>query len=284
MKFATMRDVTVRHGGRWGLLVSPGGITIISTVDNCHFLESSASHTGGLVRVDSGSTTTHFRNCTFENFHHVAVALNCTVGITFTDCVFEHALGNEGPFLYANRSSNAMVQSGWFEDDAMPDGTGGAKDQWFVQLDQACHSWTLAGCAFMRDGTQGPSQPRVLQVLGTLGNACMSVMLLNPDIAVAGPANSVGANYVDISANDSQVYLVGGIVRDPFAYRRIVVSDVDGLLEISGPSGLRLMRVPDAALGNGVPAERGRFIYNKDKQRLDVSTGHRWLGIEGAAR
>ncbi len=284
ISYVTFRDVIVRHGGHWGLLISPGGIAIMSTFDNCRFTESSASRSGGLVYVDSGTTTMHFRGCMFQSFHHNAVHLNYTAGITFTDCVFERELDNSGPFLYANRSTDGMVQSGWFEDDAMADGTGGGRDQWFVQLDRACHAWTFTGCGFMRDGTRGPSQPRALQVLGTAGDACMSIMLVNPDIAVAGTADSSGPSYIDISANDSQVYLIGGVVRDAFAYRRIVVPDVDGLLTLGGPSGLRLMRVPDAALTGDLPSERGRIIYNKDTRRLDVGTGDAWQGLGGGPR
>ncbi len=283
LKYATFRDVTVRHAGRWGLLVSPGGIAIISTFDNCRFMESSASRVGGLVRIDPGSTTIHFRGCTFEAFRHEGVHLDGTSGVTFTDCVFEGELDDSGPFLYARGSTDVSVQSGWFEDDALPDGRGGARSQWFVQLDGACHAWTFVGCSFMRDGATGTNAPRALQVLGTGAQACMGVMLVNPDIAVAGAADSTAA-YVEIGADDSQVYVLGGIVRDTYAYRRIVLSDVDGLLELGGTTGLRLMRVPDAALVGRPLSERGRLVYNKDTRRLDLGTGGGWQGAGGGPR
>jgi hypothetical protein len=145
------------------------------------------------------------------------------LGITFTNCVFEGELDNSGPFFYAHRSYDCSIISGWFEDDSLH-GRGMAQDQWFVQLDQACHGFRLNGTFYRHTaGTNVP--PKTLQVLGSGADACMGVVIDNPDIAVSINADTTNSNAIDVRSDDSQVYLIGGVLRDKVAYHRVMIGN-----------------------------------------------------------
>lgn len=283
LKYTRFEHVFITNAGRYCLKTTDSPyISIISDFESCRFV-GNAALTGAAVRVGQGSTTFHFRNCEFGSFNRTGVWLDNAFGITFTDCVFEGELTNSGPFVYANKSVNCAITSGWFEDDPSAQGVGLAKDQWFVQLDKRCHGFLLSNSTFVRGGISGknPRQPKVLQVLGTApGDESIGVVALNPDMSVPGVVDSTTFKYVDIASDLSEVYLLGGGLRDSLAYRRVMISDTDRLMTLGGTRGMKLMRLPDATILTLPTTEKGRSVYNKGTNRIDIVND---AGLAGVA-
>ena len=217
LKFIKFRDVTVRGTGRQAVQVLPAPhITIASSFDGCRFTENRG--TTELVSVGRGNTTLHFRSCTFEAFRQSAVTLRECDGVTFSDCIFENELNDAAPFFYADRSVNASITSGWFEDDAN-NGVGGSSSQWFIQLDRACHGFQIGNCTFRRGGLDAPSaSPKAVLVSGTTSTTpprhdeSVGVVITNPEILSAAP-RSTTTEPISVASDSSKVILVGGFTR-----------------------------------------------------------------------
>jgi hypothetical protein len=266
-----MRNVDITGVPKWALEatnnIGSNYLSIFCRVEGCHFSNNSAGGLG-LVKINQGSNTWSFNNCSFGANWGTMLDLDRCGPLTLTDTGFDAAFEDK-PYIKTYNCNAIVLNSCYFENNYT------TQNEYFMKITGLANgAYTMASCFFSRGGIGTPTFGKMVQCAS--GDRVKSLLIENPHVYFSNSSSPTGPE-LEIGDPQSQFSIVGGIGGNNSVYFTPRVTDGTSKSFLANYNQrVRVPRLSTTERNALQDVSIGDLIYNTTTTSIEVYLGSGW--------